>query len=46
MTRLALRRGAFLRGYAYDFIRTFASPLTRELVDRSLAAAPGTRFDI
>jgi hypothetical protein len=32
MTRLALRRGAFLRGYAYDFIRTFASPLTRELV--------------
>jgi LysR family transcriptional regulator, cys regulon transcriptional activator len=46
MTRLALRRGNFLRGYVYDFIRTFASPLTRELVDRSLAAAPGTRFDI
>ncbi len=46
MTRLALRRGAFLRGYVYDFIRTFASPLTRELVDRSLAAAPGTQFDI
>jgi LysR family transcriptional regulator, cys regulon transcriptional activator len=46
MTRLALRRGAFLRGYVYDFIRTFASPLTRELVERSLAAAPGTQFDI
>ena len=46
MTRLALRRGTFLRSYVYDFIRAFASPLTRELVDQSLAAAPGTRFDI
>ncbi len=46
MTRLALRRGSFLRSYVYDFIESFASPLTRELVDRSLAAAPGTRFDI
>jgi LysR family transcriptional regulator, cys regulon transcriptional activator len=46
MTRLAVRRGSFLRSYVYDFIQTFASPLTRDLVDRSLAAAPGTRFDI
>ena len=46
MTRLALRRGSFLRSYVYDFIHTFASPLTRDLVDRSLAEAPGTRFDI
>ena len=46
MTRIALRRGSFLRSYIYDFIQTFASPLTRELVDQSLAAAPGTRFDI
>jgi LysR family transcriptional regulator, cys regulon transcriptional activator len=46
MTRLALRRGSFLRSYVYDFIRTFASPLTRELVERSMAAAAGTRFDI
>ncbi|NUZ05814.1 CysB family HTH-type transcriptional regulator [Piscinibacter koreensis] len=46
MTRLALRRGTFLRSYVYDFIGAFASPLTRELVDRSLAAAPGTHFDI
>ena len=42
----ALRRGSFLRSYVYDFIHTFASPLTRDLVDRSLAEAPGTRFDI
>ena len=46
MTRLALRRGTFLRSYVYDFIEAFASPLTRELVERSLAAAPGTHFDI
>jgi LysR family cys regulon transcriptional activator len=41
MTRLALRRGSFLRGYVYAFIRTFASPLTREVVDQALAAADG-----
>ena len=46
MTRVALRRGSFLRSYVYDFIRAFASPLTRDLVDRCLAAAPGTSFDI
>ena len=46
MTRLALRRGAFLRSYVYDFIETFAPPLNRDLVRRALAAAPGTRFDI
>jgi LysR family cys regulon transcriptional activator len=46
MTRLAIRRGSFLRSYVYDFIQTFASPLTRKLVEQSMAAAPGTRFDI
>jgi len=46
MTRVALKRGAFPRAYVYDFIETFASPLNRELVERSLAAAPGTRFEI
>lgn len=40
MTRLAIRRGSFLRGYMYDFIETFASPLTRELVDEALASEP------
>ena len=38
MTRLAVRRGAFLRGYIYDFIGSFASPLTREVVDTAMAA--------
>ena len=46
MTRVALKRGSFPRAYVYDFIETFASPLNRALVERSLAAAPGTRFEI
>jgi LysR family cys regulon transcriptional activator len=36
MTRLAIRRGAYLRGFVYDFIQTFASPLARPLVERCL----------
>jgi len=35
MTRLAIRRGAFLRSYVYDFIRTFAPPLTRRVVEEA-----------
>ena len=42
MTRLAVRRGSYLRGFVYDFITTFAPPLTRALVQHALAAAPGT----
>ena len=45
LTRLAIRRGTFLRGYVYDFIETFASPLKREVVARALASVPGTRFE-
>ncbi len=46
MTRLAVRRGAWLRGYAYDFIQTFASPLTRGVVEKALASQPGEVFEI
>jgi LysR family cys regulon transcriptional activator len=46
MTRLAIRRGAWLRAYVYDFIQTFAPPLTRPVVERALSAAPGESFDI
>lgn len=45
-TRIAVKRGAYLRGYVYDFIATFAAPLTRELVQRALASPPGESFDI
>ena len=46
LTRLAVRRGAFLRDYAYRFIETFASPLTRKVVEQALQSAPGVSFDI
>jgi LysR family cys regulon transcriptional activator len=46
LTRLAIRRGAYLRDYAYDFITTFASPLTRRVVDQALSATAGSSFDI
>jgi LysR family cys regulon transcriptional activator len=36
-TRLAIRRGAWLRGFAYTFIETFASTLTRDVVEKALA---------
>jgi LysR family cys regulon transcriptional activator len=36
-TRLAVRRGAFLRGYVYDFIRLFAPALDRATVDAALS---------
>ncbi len=38
VTRLALRRGSYLRSYVYAFIEAFAAPLTREVVARALAA--------
>jgi hypothetical protein len=38
-TRLALRRGAFLRGYIYDFIHLFVPALDRATVDAALAGA-------
>ena len=37
LTRLAIRRGTWLRGYVYAFIEAFASPLTRATVDRAMA---------
>ena len=36
-TRLALRRGVFLRSYVYDFIALFAPALDRAAVDAALA---------
>ena len=42
MTRLALRRGIFLRGFVYDFIALFAPQYTRGAVDAALAGTTGT----
>ena len=35
-TRLGLRKGAWLRGYAYAFIETFVPTLTREVVEQAV----------
>lgn len=35
-TWLAVRRGAYLRSYTYEFIRHFAPQLTRQAIDREL----------
>lgn len=42
LTKLAVRRGSFLRSYVYDFIETFASPLTREVVEGAIKGEPLT----
>lgn len=39
MTRLALRKGVFLRGFVYEFIALFAGQYTRAAVDAALTGA-------
>jgi len=46
MTRLAIRRGSYLRAYAFEFIRAFAPPLSRSLVEKAMSAAPGSDFGL
>jgi len=36
LTRLGLRRGAWLRGYAYHFIESFVPTLTRDAVEKAV----------
>jgi len=36
-TRVAVRRGGLLRGYAYAFIELFAPHLSRQVIDKALA---------
>jgi LysR family transcriptional regulator, cys regulon transcriptional activator len=45
-TRVAVRRGAFLRRYVLDFLQTFAPTLTPELIARAQASEPGDSFEI
>jgi LysR family cys regulon transcriptional activator len=37
LTRLAVRRGTWLRGYAYGFIETFAPTLSRAVVEQAIS---------
>jgi LysR family cys regulon transcriptional activator len=39
VTRLGLRKGVWLRGYAYSFIEAFVPTLNKEVVARTLAEA-------
>jgi len=49
-TRIALRRGAFLRGFTFDFIERFAPHLRRKAVEQALsgeaAAAAADEYQI
>jgi LysR family transcriptional regulator, cys regulon transcriptional activator len=45
-TRLGIKRGAYLRRYAYDFIELFAPQLPRSVVEKSVAGAEGSRYEL
>jgi len=45
MTRLAVKRGSYLRGYVFDFIEGFAPSLKREVVQAALEADRGSAVD-
>jgi DNA-binding transcriptional LysR family regulator len=42
ITRLALRRGVFLRGYVHAFITLFAPQYDRSAIESALAGVPGS----
>ncbi len=44
-TRVALKRGSYLRGYVYDFVHTFAPTLKRSVVEQALASPAGSTVD-
>ena len=46
MTRLGIKRGAFLRRYAYDFIEFFAPQLPRAVVERAVQGQPGSTYEL
>jgi LysR family cys regulon transcriptional activator len=45
-TRLGIKRGAWLRGYAYEFIELFAPRLPRELVEKTVTGRTGTAYEL
>jgi LysR family cys regulon transcriptional activator len=45
-TRLGIKRGAYLRRYAYDFIEMFAPTLSRELVEQTVMEKEGSRYEL
>lgn len=45
MTRIALRRNAYLRKYVYDFIEAFAPHLSRAVVEKTMRG-PGSDYEL
>jgi len=45
-TRLGIKRGAWLRGYAYDFIELFAPRLSRALVEKTVMEKTGSAYEL
>jgi len=45
LTRLAVRRGSYLRGYVYAFIESFAPTLNRAIVEKALLDESGASAD-
>ncbi len=45
-TRLGVKRGAWLRGYAYEFIELFAPRLSRGLVEKTVMEKAGTAYEL
>jgi len=45
-TRLGIKRGTYLRRYAYEFIELFAPQLARSTVERAVRGEEGSRYDV
>ena len=45
LTKLAVRRGSYLRSYVYAFIESFAPTLKRAIVEQTLSGAPSSPHD-
>jgi LysR family cys regulon transcriptional activator len=45
-TRLGIKRGAYLRRYAYEFIELFAPQLPRSIVERTVRGEEGSRYEL
>jgi LysR family cys regulon transcriptional activator len=45
-TRLGIKRGAWLRGYAYDFIELFAPRLSRAQVEKTVMEKAGSAYEL
>ena len=45
-TRLGVKRGAWLRSYAYEFIELFAPQLTRSMVQKAVMEKEGSSYEL